>query len=192
MFPENFSFLYRHKHLFTPFCPLWLLLQMPVPPQLLIVMQLFLHSTTTSTWGTAKIPAMHRSCCHLLPSTACMFPSLHIYFFVFEENWYLSQENLIDTKDPVLLIHQPMHNVLFLVRNEYNALTKATPGMVTPLGYQAVTNFCCEVQVVHAASSTTPVPITAQDKALADIAEVMAKVKAKAHSFHTCIFFLLY
>jgi len=85
-----------------------------------------------------------------------------------------------------------MHNVLFLVRNEYNALTKATPGMVTPSGYQAVTNFCHEVQVAHAASSMTPVPITAQDKALADIAEVMAEVKAKARSFHTHIFFLLY
>ena len=54
--------------------------------------------------------------------------------------------------------------------------------MVTPSGYQAVTNFCHEVQVMHTASSSTPVPITAQDKALADIAEVMAKVKAKAHS----------
>jgi len=85
-----------------------------------------------------------------------------------------------------------MHNVLFLVQNEYNALTKATPGMVTPSGYQAVTNFCHEVQVTHAASSTAPVPITAQDKALADIAEVMAEAKAKAHSFHTRIFFLLY
>jgi len=95
-------------------------------------------------------------------------------------------------KDPVLLMHQPMHNVLFLIQNEYNALTKETPSMVTPSGYQAVTNFCREVQVMHAASSSTPVPITAQDKALADIAEVMAKVKAKAHSFHTCIFFLLY
>jgi len=177
---------------FTPFCPLCLLLPMPVPLRLLIVMQLFLHSTTTSTRGTAKTPATHRSCCHLLPSTACMFPSPHIYFFVFEENWYLSQENLIDTKDPILLTHQPMHNILFLVQNKYNALTKATPGMVTPLGYQAVTNFCHEVQVVCAASSTTPVPITAQDKALADIAEVMAKVKAKARSFHTRISFLLY
>jgi len=165
---------------------------MPVPPWLLIVMQLFLHSTTTSTRGTAKIPAMRRSCCHLLPSTACVFPSLHICFFVFEENWYLSQENLIDTKDPVLLMHQPMHNVLFLVQNEYNALTKATPSMVTPLGYQAVTNFCREVQVTCAASSMTPVPITAQDKALADIAEVMGEAKAKARSFHTRIFFSLY
>jgi len=95
-------------------------------------------------------------------------------------------------KDPVLLTHQPMHNVLFLIWNKYNALTKATPGMVTPSGYQAVTNFCREVQVVCAASSMTPVPITAQDKALADIAEVMAEAKAKAHSFHTRIFFLLY
>jgi len=85
-----------------------------------------------------------------------------------------------------------MHNVLFLIWNEYNALTKATPSMVTPLDYQAVTNFYCEVQVVCSASSMTPVPITAQDKALADIAEVMAKVKAKARSFHTHIFFLLY
>ena len=88
--------------------------------------------------------------------------------------------------------HQPMHNVLFLIWNEYNTLTKATPGMVTPSGYQAVTNFCREVQVTRAASSTTPVPITAQDKALADIAEVMAEAKAKARSFHTRIFFLLY
>ena len=95
-------------------------------------------------------------------------------------------------KDPVLLTHQPMHNVLFLIWNEYNTLTKATPSMVTPSGYQAVTNFCCEVQVMHAASSMTPVPITAQDKALADIAEVMAEAKAKARSFHTHIFFLLY
>ena len=63
-------------------------------------------------------------------------------------------------KDPVLLTHQPMHNVLFLVQNEYNALTKATPGMVTPSGYQAVTNFCREVQVARAASSMTPVPIS--------------------------------
>ena len=94
-------------------------------------------------------------------------------------------------KDPVLLTHQPMHNVLFLIWNKYNALTKATPGMVTPSGYQAVTNFCREVQVARAASSTTPVPIT-QDKALADIAEVMAEAKAKARSFHTRIFFLLY
>jgi len=85
-----------------------------------------------------------------------------------------------------------MHNVLFLIWNNYNALTKATPGMVTPPGYQAVTNFCREVQVARTASSSTPVPITAQDKALADIAEVMAEAKAKACSFHTCIFFLLY
>jgi len=162
---------------------------MPVPLRLLIVMQLFLHSTTTRTQGTAKTPAMRRSCCCLLPSTACVLPSLHIYFFVFEENWYLSQENLIDTKDPVVLTH---HNILFLIQNEYNALTKATPSMVTPSGYQAVTNFCCEVQVICTASSMTPVPITAQDKALADIAEVMAKAKAKARSFHTRISFLLY
>ena len=89
-------------------------------------------------------------------------------------------------------MHQLMHNVLFLIRNEYNALTKATHGMVTPSGYQAVTNFCHEVQVMCTASSMTPVPTTAQDKALADIAEVMAEAKAKARSFHTHIFFLLY
>ena len=39
----------------------------------------------------------------------------------------MSQENLIDMKDPVLLTHQPMHNVLFLIQNEYNTLTKAPP-----------------------------------------------------------------
>ena len=128
-----------------------------------------------------------------LAAKYCMCVSYTSYLFLFfKENWCLSQENLIDMKDPVLLTHQPMHNILFLFQNKYNALTKATPGMVTPSGYQAVTNFCHEVQVMCTASSTTPVPITAQDKALADIAEVMAKAKAKAHSFHTCIFFLLY
>jgi len=128
------------------------------------------------------------ACCQVLHACFLHF----IFIFVFKENWCSSQENLINMKDPVLLMHQLMHNILFLVRNEYNALTKATPGMVTLLGYQAVTNFCCEVQVACGASSSTPVPITAQDKALADIAEVMAEVKAKACLFHPCIFFLLY
>ncbi|GAC1672033.1 MAG: hypothetical protein NVS9B9_29660 [Ktedonobacteraceae bacterium] len=104
----------------------------------------------------------------------------------------MRQEKLIDTKDPILLTHQPMHNVLFLVRNEYNALTKATPNMSTPKGYQAVTNFCREVQVARAVSSTVPAPITPQDKALADIAEVMAEARAKARLFHSRLFFLLY
>jgi len=64
--------------------------------------------------------------------------------------------------------------------------------MATPLGYQAVTNFCCEVQVMHAVSSATPAPITPQDKALAEIVEVMAEAKAKAHLFHTCLLFSFY
>jgi hypothetical protein len=70
-----------------------------------------------------------------------------------------------------------MHNILFLVRNEYNALTLTTPSMATPAGYQAVTNFCRDIQV---ARNAVPAPITAQDKALTQIAEVMAEVKAKA------------
>ena len=128
-----------------------------------------------------------------LPAKYCLHVSFTSNLFLcFRGKLIFELENLINTKDPVLLTHQPMHNVLFLIRTEYNTLTKATPSMVTPLGYQAVTNFCSEVQVVRAASSTTPVPITAQDKALADIAEVMAEVKAKACSFHTHIFFLLY
>jgi hypothetical protein len=76
-----------------------------------------------------------------------------------------------------------MHNVLFLVRNEYNALTLTTPAMVTPAGYQAVTNFCREIQVARNSVPAVPAPITPQDKALADIAEVMAEAKAKARLF---------
>ncbi|KIK01786.1 hypothetical protein K443DRAFT_98049 [Laccaria amethystina LaAM-08-1] len=78
---------------------------------------------------------------------------------------------LIATNDPLLLTHHSMHNVLFLVRNEYNALTSTTPAMATPAGYQAVTNFCREIQVARNSVPAVPAPITPQDKALADIAE---------------------
>lgn len=73
-----------------------------------------------------------------------------------------------------------MHNILFLVRNEYNALTSINPKLTTPAGYQAVTSFCREIQVARAAATATPAPITPQDRARAEIAEVMAEAKAKA------------
>jgi hypothetical protein len=121
----------------------------------------------------------------------CVFFCLLTKLF-FEEIYILRQEKLIATKDPILLTHQPMHNVLFLVRNEYNALTKATPGMAVPSGYQAVTDFCREIQVARNAASTVPAPITANDRSLAEIAEVIAEAKAKARLFHTRLFFSFY
>jgi len=91
---------------------------------------------------------------------------------------------LIDCNDPLLLTHFNMHNVLFLVRNEYNVLTsKKPPAVEAPSGYQAVTNFCHLIQVARNSVTTVPPPVTAQEQAHNDIMEVMAEAIAKVRFF---------
>ena len=87
-------------------------------------------------------------------------------------------------------MHFSMHNILFLVRNEYNALTVKTPSLKTPDGYKATTEYCKLIQAARAVATAVPAPITAQDRAIAEIAEVMAEAKAKARLFYTRSSFL--
>ena len=96
-------------------------------------------------------------------------------------------------KDPLLLLHQRLHNILFLVWNEYNTLTTTYKQFKAPASYKAVTEFCCEFQVVRAAAQNVPPPITPAAKAAIEIAEVMAEAKSKARSsrFYTIFLTLL-
>ena len=100
---------------------------------------------------------------------------------------------LIETKDPLLLLHQPLHNILFLVWNEYNALTTTYKQFKAPAGYKAITEFCREIQVACATTQNVPPPITPAAKAAIEIAKVMAEVKPKARSsrFYTIFLTLL-
>ena len=59
--------------------------------------------------------------------------------YVFKRNWCPRQVKLIVEKDTLLLTHQMMHNVLFLIRKIYYTLTVADGSIQTPPGYK-VTN----------------------------------------------------
>ncbi|EDR07504.1 uncharacterized protein LACBIDRAFT_298445 [Laccaria bicolor S238N-H82] len=83
---------------------------------------------------------------------------------------------LIDTKDPCLLMHQPMHNVLFLVRGEYNTRSTGVHAIAPPADLDTIKEYC---RAVLAAAQVVPPPVTAQAQAQAEIAEVMAATKAK-------------
>jgi len=83
-----------------------------------------------------------------------------------------------------------MQNILFLVMNDYNALTVKTPSLKPPYGYKATTEYCKLIQAARAVATAVPAPITAQDRAIAEIAEVMAEAKAKARLFYTRSSFL--
>ena len=54
----------------------------------------------------------------------------------------------------------------------------------------AVTQVCCDIQVACAAIQNVTPPITPAAKAAIELAEVMAEVKPKAHSFCFCTIFL--
>ncbi|EDR05134.1 uncharacterized protein LACBIDRAFT_303494 [Laccaria bicolor S238N-H82] len=86
---------------------------------------------------------------------------------------------LIDTKDPCLLMHQPMHNVLFLVRSEYNTRSTGVHAIVPPADLDTIKEYCRAVLAARAAAQVVPPPVTAQAQAQAEIAEVMATAKAK-------------
>ncbi|EDR00133.1 uncharacterized protein LACBIDRAFT_314750 [Laccaria bicolor S238N-H82] len=86
---------------------------------------------------------------------------------------------LIDTKDLCLLMHQPMHNVLFLVRGEYNTRSTGVHAIAPPADLDTIKEYCRAVLAVHAAAQVVPPPVTAQAQAQAEIAEVMAAAKAK-------------
>ncbi|EDQ98051.1 uncharacterized protein LACBIDRAFT_336315 [Laccaria bicolor S238N-H82] len=88
---------------------------------------------------------------------------------------------LIDTKDPCLLMHQPMHNVLFLVRGEYNTRSTGVHAIAPPADLDTIKEYCRAVLAARAAAQVVPPPVTAQAQAQAEIAEVMAAAKAKAH-----------
>ena len=93
-------------------------------------------------------------------------------------------------KDPLLLLHQPLYNILFLVWNEYNALTTTYKHFKAPAGYKAVTDFCHDIQVACATTQNVTPPITPAAKAAIEIAKVMAKVKPKVRPSHFCTIFL--
>ncbi|EDR06521.1 uncharacterized protein LACBIDRAFT_300001 [Laccaria bicolor S238N-H82] len=86
---------------------------------------------------------------------------------------------LIDTKDPCLLMHQPMHNVLFLVRGEYNTRSTGVHTIAPPANLDTIKEYCRAILAARAAAQVAPPPVTAQAQAQAEIAEVMAAAKAK-------------
>ncbi|EDR00136.1 uncharacterized protein LACBIDRAFT_334425 [Laccaria bicolor S238N-H82] len=78
---------------------------------------------------------------------------------------------LIDTKDPCLLMHQPMHNVLFLVRGEYNTRSTGVHAIAPPADLDTIKEYCRTVLAARAAAQVVPPPVTAQAQAQAEIAE---------------------
>ncbi|EDQ98289.1 uncharacterized protein LACBIDRAFT_336101 [Laccaria bicolor S238N-H82] len=78
---------------------------------------------------------------------------------------------LIDTKDPCLLMHQPMHNVLFLVRGEYNTRSTGVHAIAPPADLDTIKEYCRAVLAARAAAQVVPPPVTAQAQAQAEIAE---------------------
>ncbi|EDR13529.1 uncharacterized protein LACBIDRAFT_322521 [Laccaria bicolor S238N-H82] len=78
---------------------------------------------------------------------------------------------LIDTKDPCLLMHQPMHNVLFLVRGEYNTRSTGVHAIAPPADLDTIKEYCRAVLAARATAQVVPPPVTAQAQAQAEIAE---------------------